>query len=424
LIRDNISSNTTHWILWVFLGINLLGLMFYINYFYENQYLPSPFVHDKTNTFMDFFNTMQWAYDEGRYSEWRSVYPPLVFIFLKFINIVFLGGPPADAEAIRQNSPLLITFLIIIYLLIPISVMRTNIWKDILLKNKIILFFIIIFSSPMLFALERGNIILIAPILISLMISNAGFLRSFSIAVLINIKPYFALLLLFYLTQKDWKGLIYCTAVSGLLFLITGLVLDENFHLFFLNLLNFSQQESLFSPREVLALPSSVSVFSYVLKNPDVFRFAGQFLSFNLIEDIVLCIDFFKIFLIGFVLLFLLLKGNKFKSAEIFSLLILLITNLGVSVGGYTLIFYICLIPIILEMKFFKIIFIILFVLSSPLDVISLMHNSLGFQEVYLSGDRVNIDWNLGLGSFVRPVFNMVFLIIIAMEVYFKYEKN
>jgi len=86
ITKNHSSPNEYNLVLVLILIINALGLAYYISHVIEYGYLPSPFVYDKSDTFMDLFNTMYWAYYEGRYTDWGSVYPPLGFLFLKIIN--------------------------------------------------------------------------------------------------------------------------------------------------------------------------------------------------------------------------------------------------------------------------------------------------------------------------------------------------
>ena len=213
----------------LFLLFNTAGFCYYLYFLAENGYLPSPFIYDKSDTFMDLFNTMYWAYDDGRYTDWGSVYPPLGFLVLKFINFLFDGSRFGDPAYMRDNSILVIFGFGLIYLLVPFLVLKTKYWQGFPGNEKILVYFIMIFSTPMLFALERGNIIVLAPILLALALSRIGFLRALSIALLINIKPYFALLMIYYIVRQNWKGFVVCTITSGLIFAISGLALDNHF---------------------------------------------------------------------------------------------------------------------------------------------------------------------------------------------------
>jgi len=407
----------------IVLLLNIAGLWYYIDYFTSNGYLPSPFVYDKSDTFMDLFNTMYWVYDDGRYTDWGSVYPPLGFFILKFINFVFDGSYSGDPGYMRDNSAFVIFGFGLVYLLIPFLVLKTKYWQEFLSNEKFIIYFIIVLSTPMLFALERGNIIVLAPILLALTLSRIGFLRALCIALLINLKPYFALLMIYYLVRRNWKGFATCSSLSGLVFVITGLALDNHFLDFFMNLLSFSQEEGLFSLREVMSMPSSVSAFSYVLKSPDGSEFASTHLSSLMIKNMVVAIEATKwaVLIISLVALFK--KSMFIRDAEIFCLLLVFITNLGIWVGGYSLILYVVLIPVLSKMHTRWLYFSLLAIIAIPIDVIPLIENSIGQQDVYLSGSMVDIQWTMGLGSVVRPVVNIMLLLILSYEILVRKHK-
>ena len=400
----------------IILLLNMAGLWYYINYFTSNGYLPSPFIYDKSDTFMDLFNTMYWVYDDGRYTDWGSVYPPLGFLVLKFINFLFDGSRFGDPAYMRDNSVFVIFGFGLIYLLVPFLVLKTKYWQGFPGNEKILVYFIMIFSTPMLFALERGNMIVLAPVLLALTLSRIGFLRALCIALLINIKPYFALLLIYYLARQNWKGFATCSLLSGLIFVITGLALDNHFLNFFINLLSFSQEDELFSLREVMSMPSSISAFSYVLKNPDGSGFASAYLSPQIITIIINAIESAK-WAVLFISLVTLLKKTPFMhDAEIFCLLLVVITNLGIWVGGYSLLLYIVLIPVLIKMHARWLYIGLLSLMAMPLDIIPLSGDFIGEQYSYLADAYVNIDWTLGLGSAIRPVVNLILLLLLSCE--------
>lgn len=396
--------------------LNAAGFFYYIYYLIGNGYLPSPFIYDKSNTFMDFFNTLYWAYEEGRYSDWGSVYPPLGFIILRGLNFIFAGSSYGDAELIRESSKLVIAGLYLIYLLVPAIIISMKYWQNFLTSEKILLYFIIVLSSPMLFTLERGNLILLAPIFLALALSKIGIARSLSIALLINLKPYFALLLIYYVARKNWRGLTGCITISGLIFIITGLALDNDFLYFFINLFSFSQEAELFSLREVMALPSSISAFSYILNHPDGAMFAASFLNAEKIAILTFIFEAMKWCAIGIALIALFMKSGKMRDAEVFALLAILISNLGIWVGGYTYIFYIALIPVIVKMQARSLYIVLLSLIALPLDIIPILGDYIGVQFSYLAAENIEIFWTLGLGSFLRPIANILLLILLSYE--------
>ena len=142
---------------------------FYIVWFYKvYRYLPPPFIYDKENTFMDFYNTLYWSGQEGIYSVWNSVYPPLSFLFLQLYQLLFLGDISefGDGFVIRQVMggqifPLLVIYTLSLFVTVEISLRQI---AD--LKTQFTVFLVCLLSPAFLFAMERGNlIILCVPIL-------------------------------------------------------------------------------------------------------------------------------------------------------------------------------------------------------------------------------------------------------------------
>lgn len=392
---------------------NTSGFIYYLFFLHANGYLPPPFFFDGSNTFMDLFNPMYWVYDDGRYTDWKSVYPPLSFIVLKLLNVFFLGSTDGDPEFLRENSPILIAGYCFIYLVLPVFILRTKIWIRYTLRQKLLIYFAIIFSTPMLFALERGNLIIFCPIILAFVLSK-GLVRCLSIAVLINFKPYFVLLTFFYLIRRRWKWLALCIVFSGLICLESGLLVDKNFLQFITNMFEFSNA-SIFSLREVMVMPSSISAFSYVFRNPDAEMFASTLLGYGIpisadgIESVK-----WLVILSSFAIL--VIKAPLTKDSEIILVLSVVITNLSNNVGGYSLIFYIPLIPVFITMKYKKTYVTILSLMSVPLDFISLLGYYAGEGYSFISNSYVRINWTLGLGSVVRPIVNIVLLAAIIYE--------
>lgn len=404
--------------------LNVGGAVYYIYYLSENGYLPSPFIYDKSDTFMDFFNVLYWAYDDGRYTDWGSVYPPLGFLILRLVNFLMMGGGYGDPAIMRENSLPVVLGICFIYLAIPIFLLKIRYWQDFSGIEKTLIYFAIIFSSPMLFTLERGNLIIIAPLFLAFTLSKIGVARSVFVALLINIKPYFVLLAIYYITRKNWKGLASTIIFSGFIFAISGLALDKNFLYFFANIFDFSQEEGIFSIREVMALPSSISAFSYVLKHPDGATFASGFLNPDLLPYLVGIIEAAKwsVLIISMSVLFT--KSWLMRDAEILCLLIVAISNLGIWVGGYTFIFYVALIPVIFTLRARWAYIGLLLLIALPLDVIPLVDEFIGKQYSYFADAYVQTQWTLGLGSVLRPIANFLLLLLLSSEFTLRKKMN
>ena len=265
----------------LFFIINLAGLIYFHHYYINNGYLPSPFLYNKADTFMDFYNTLYWSNNDGRYTEWKSVYPPLNFIILRLINFYPTGEITNNPFSLRENSSYLVLILIIFYLLSNVLILKTKYWKEFNSNEKILIYLSLIISSPVLFSIERGNLILICPAIFALVTICSGIKRAFYIALLINIKPYFIILNIYYIVKKDWKGLFNTLILSGAVFLITAILLGGEFYGFFKNIFDFSQNKSIFSLRELMAMPSSISFISFILKSENGAAFASGFISFQ-----------------------------------------------------------------------------------------------------------------------------------------------
>ena len=401
--------------LFIILALNAIGLFHYVYFLTNEGYLPSPFLYAKDDTFMDFFHVLFWAYDDGRYTDWNSVYPPLNFFIVRLIHFIFSEGFPTGGEgvSIRESSLSVVLGFCLIYCLVPAIMLMTRLWRGFSFREKFLTYFAILFSTPMLFTLERGNIIILVPIFLSLAIGKTDTIRLACIALLINIKPYFALLLIFYIVRKKWGGFAYCIFITGMIFFITGLSLDDQFLIFFKNLFMLTSDKESYSLRELMTLPSSISVFSFVLMRPE-----GADLVSNLFNAkfLIYIIETAKWSVIALSLFSIFAKSRLMQDAEILSLLIVVITNLGVSVGGYTLIFYYALIPVFLKMRASWLYLGLISLMAIPLDMIDFLGGSIGEQYSYLDDAVVEVFWSLGLGSLIRPIVNFLLILFISFE--------
>lgn len=399
-------------------GIQALGFIYILWFLSKHGYLPaSPFIFNRYDSFMDFFHPLYWSDSDGRYTVWKSVYPPLNFIFLKLVKLIFLGSAHfSESFAIRASALPVVLFFVISYLLAPIVVLRTKLWLGFTGPEKALLYFIIILSTPMLFTLERGNLIIYTLFFLSFVLGSAGLIRIFFVAVLINLKPYLALLLIYYLIRRNWKDFWLCTLLSGMLFMVTGILLDQHFLLFFSNFFSFSQNYAIPSMKEIMAMPSSISAYSYVLDH-EAIRHATKYSYYLDLHAIANLISAINWFVIAWVFAALFNNNNRLGDNQIFAILLVTITNLGVWVGGYSLIFYITLLPVFLTMRFRNEYCVILALLFAPLDIILLSREAMGEQYSYLTDALVDVQWTLGVGSIFKPILNFILMATLLYEI-------
>lgn len=400
----------------LFLVIQLISVIYFFWFTAKHGYLPAPFSLEKADTFMDLFHPMYWADHAGRYTEWESVYPPLSFLFLKFIKLVLLGSSAQFANAfdLRESAIPVVVFFLLSYLAIPAFVLRTRLWCGVSNLEKFALYIIVTFSPPMLFALERGNLVIFTLIFLALMLSNTGYLRVLCVAVLVNIKPYFALLLLLYWLNRDVKGLWQSISISVGLFLVTGVLLDKHFLLFFYNLFFFAHGV-LFSTQVALALPSSISVYSFTL-NLEAIQQTTKYSQLLNLKIIAASIEVIKWSVIACTMAMLYRKRALLSDNQILAVILVMTTNLGVSIGGYSLIFYVALLPVFMTMKLSKIYCGLLISLFAPLDLIPVYYGAFSEQYSYITNSAVDVRWILGLGGAIKPILNLSMLILLVIE--------
>lgn len=400
--------------------INTAGIIYYLYFLKKYGYLPPPFFYLPSDSFMDLFNPMYWTFEDGRYTEWKSVYPPLNFIILKSLNYIFGGTVASHSSIMRQDSSLLILGFCLIHLFIPVLILRTNCWIKFSTSEKILVYIAIIFSSPMLFVVERGNLIVFCPLLLAFALSNKGLTRCILFAFLVNIKPYFVLLTFIYVIRRRWKWLVISGVISGLIFIGSGLIVDKNFLEFFNNVLGFSEGD-VFALKEIMVSPSSISAFSYVLNNVDM---AASFLGFDKMPVMATIIEALKWGAILFSFAILFIKASMVRDTEIILLLLVVITNMGISVGGYSIIFYIPLIPIFITMRFNMLYIALISIMAIPLDFISLISADIGVWDSFIMDTNVQLIWTLGIRSLLLPIANYILLVAVSIELLNRKRNN
>ncbi|MBW5435834.1 DUF2029 domain-containing protein [Bradyrhizobium canariense] len=391
--------------------------MYYWLFFKKNGYLASPFVYDKADTFMDLFHTMYWADESGRYTAWNSVYPPLNFLVLKSVRWLMFGAAhESDAFNLRDAAQPFFLYVLAAYAVAVLFVFRDALWRDFTRPQRALVFVAVLLSPPILFTVERGNLIIFVLGFLALALSSLGWARALAIGMLINIKPYFALYLIAFVVTQRPKELISCTLMAGAIYILTGIVLDAQFLTFVTNLLQFSQEFSLFSPRELLGLPSSVSAFSTILR---LYQYSGGTLSiagFD-IDAMATLIETVK-WLTILALFIALWRVRACISVETtLAATTIAISNLGVWVGGYSFIFYACLVPIFCRLTYSKIYLACVCLIFAPIDAVVLFNESLGDSYSYLSGATVPVAFQLTAGALMRPVVNFVLLFVMTVEI-------
>lgn len=188
--------------------------------FQRTGYLPQPFVFDTNDTFMDWFNTAYWANNPGAYDVWRTIYPPLSFVFLDTFSLsgCYLQSPFHARDCDWLGRATIYALYVLDVALVWLSLRRidraTAPMRTIALG----------LGLPLLFTLERGNLILAGFACFVLAhgpLLREGWGRALAAAATINFKPYLLLPVLAQAVKREWRPLELAGIATVLLYLAT-----------------------------------------------------------------------------------------------------------------------------------------------------------------------------------------------------------
>ena len=204
----------------------LYGFWRVYSLFMSNGYLGAPFVFDISDTFMDWFNTAYWAHNGHAYDVWRTVYLPLSFV----ITGIF-GDPkcyrnaPYDA---RDCDVFGIGFIIMMYCACVI-VTATAFWKEDR-STAVYRTVAIALGGPLLYALERGQIIMLTFMAFVLLYGNLLRGRAAFVgwaAFMANTKIYMVMPLFALVVKRRWRTFELCLIATLALYLVTLLIVGS-----------------------------------------------------------------------------------------------------------------------------------------------------------------------------------------------------
>ncbi len=232
---------------------------------YEYGYFPQPFFYDTDDTWRDWFSVAIWAHEDGAYDSWGSIYPPLSFAFLKLVGLpqCYEYAPMAT---VRDCDWVGVVVMHTIYALNIVLTALTFLKID--RATALPRSLVISISMPMLFGLERGNLVLLCFTFVILgfgpLLASAR-MRWLCIALAVNLKVYLIASVVAQLLRRRWlavEGIMVATIVVWIVsFLIYGAgtpfeVMD--------NIVNWATGST---PSDVLAVwyPNTYLPLKYVL---------------------------------------------------------------------------------------------------------------------------------------------------------------
>lgn len=374
-----------------FFMVILVG--YHIIFLLLNGYLDRPFFYDKSDTFMDFFSTEYWSFHEERYTDWGSIYTPFSFLLTQLMSCDFSNSAenPFLLRQLDFNCFVLSEFLVFFIILY-------HVYKR--YKNLFILS-LVLFSAPLLFAFERGNLLIfLLPLIFLFVESKSNLIKGILLGLAISLKIYlFSILFVFFLL-KNFRVLLVSILSFFLINSISSLLINASDWLLFVeNIIKFSEDPKFYE----------WSYFTYSYRN--ILLGFAEF--YPKAAAWLFGVDYL---ILGMVLITFLLSSLYFmklssvakdnKSSFFILLLLMLIMIVVRNAGGYV---FILLFPFILPYIRLSFVKLLLFSLVIPFGytIYELKSNSIFLS--YFSGEEVNFVLSIDTGMIIRP-FVFLFL--------------
>lgn len=400
------------------LFFEFINVGYFWRFFKANHYLPAPFILDKNDTFMDFYNPLFWVIKDGFYTTFNSVYPAINYFFIKIFTLGIAPDNISSPFQLRDDFPRFGIIITSLYVLIIFVVVNIGQWRKVDASHwsRGVIFLACLISTPVLFGLERGNLIFLAVLFLALYLNaTSPWIKAICLGVLINIKPYFAILLLQYcnLYQINKGQLVRSIVAILALFTGFGIIANMNFLEFFKSYLAFSKNSTL-SVEGIISFPHSIAALSTIKALINFGEGSRYTFWFSLIKAINY---------IGVLVLIIISLTRKLSSRELLISAILIITNFSISTGGYILIMYIVIIPyLIKDLEYRYLLIGIIAIYAIPMDLFQFFRIEHIQLQSYLGGNIASNNYPfLSLGSIVRPILNFYLMMSFLIHIIKKY---
>ena len=249
----------------------------------SNGVTVSNLLFNKDDVFMDFLNSVVDCSGDA-YGESGVIYPPLVVLFYKFCSM-FFNIDSMKASEVRETSLgmiIFVCFTIVSYILFAKLIYK---YKNGSFANKSLFAFFTLFSFPMIYLIERGNIIvLVLPLLLYFVNeydSDVKYKRHLAyiclaISVAIKIYPvFFGLLLL--KKKKNFKNILLCI-FYGAVFFFVPFIFVGGFSQLGVLIHNILYTSSMFGSKGFgfkVSISNTFSLFGHVFNHVRLFETAG-----------------------------------------------------------------------------------------------------------------------------------------------------
>ena len=216
----------------VFVILNLLFLVKVIYYVSFLHHLPSPFYYDSNNIFFDFFEVNRMSFTVHLFEYFQPNYLPFVFGLGQHLSPQGCDlASPYNYRACALPSILWMVGFYVAAAFLLGRFLRASYHIQNNISQLLKVDFIVLTSPMLLFALERGNyIILVLLLLIVYEFTKPMLARAILAILLINLKIYMVILLLPMLLKGHYKKVAFILLGVVVSNIATSYLLDYGFH--------------------------------------------------------------------------------------------------------------------------------------------------------------------------------------------------
>ena len=395
----------------VLMALVIAGLIWTVQYWRYQGWVPAPFVFDINDTFMDWFHTAKYAHNPGAYDVWRSVYPPISFVFLRLVSDPrCYGTSPFDA---RDCDVLSIVVILTLYAACAIVAAIAFYKNDRSTAFPRSVCFAI--CLPLLYALERGNLLMVSFIGFVFAFTNIVQSRTVKIiaaAITINFKYYLLTAFAAFIIKRSWRDFELIGIATLALYLLTLAIVGSG-----------TPFEILYNLRDWV-IYTNVAVWDRVYYSTtfnnllwfDIRQFPVRDFAGSKVIDLAAAAIPIVVGVSQFVGLFCLLMAwlrPSALSAQRVALLALLVSMIVQSPGGYAEMFLVFL--IFMEKgstAYTRFLIVCGYLISIPADY-TIGTFKVNNQNAWLSGRTLEVAFGFNVGAIIRP--GLLLLILWAL---------
>lgn len=203
------------------------ALAYALWFFLSHHHLPQPFSPDPAGTGTDWYSLTRWSREPGAYEIERSIYPPLSFVLMRVLTLpgCYAPGIPADPRGCDGLGFAALTLMWAIG-----GALTWLTFRKIDRGTATPRAFAMTFGLPMLYALERGNLVVFAYACMLLgfgPLLRSAWLRWMFAGLAVNFKVYLVGAIFAPLLKRRWHEVAAVAATAGLIYLVTWAMLGD-----------------------------------------------------------------------------------------------------------------------------------------------------------------------------------------------------